>query len=128
MGKHTLKLDTTIRENYSFFCPDSGLHLDLLRPEATIELESLTPSIRRAINSKALIYVDGDFVFENCPSCGYLEESIPEPPPAPPEPDVDGGLKGPEEDGGEELASLQVEEEIKKESKTKKATAKTKKK
>lgn len=127
MGKHTLKLDTTIRENYSFFCPDSGLHLDLLRPEATIELESLTPSIRRAINSKALIYVDGDFVFENCPSCGYLEESIPEPP-APPEPDVDGGLKGPEEDGGEELASLQVEEEVKKESKTKKATAKTKKK
>lgn len=75
MSKYVFRLNPIKPQNYSFFCPDSGLHLSLLMPQREIELDELTPSILRGIKSKTLEYLEGD-TLECCTQCGYTGKDI----------------------------------------------------
>lgn len=102
MSKYTIELNQSVPYNYSFFCPDSGLHLDIIRPVATIELETLTPSILRGLKAETLIDVDGTIELNKCPQCNFVEQAPPkedvvDPSPEPPPPNPDEGTG---EDGG----------------------------
>lgn len=63
MIKAKILLNSAIRENYAFFCPQSGLHLDVVNPVGFTD--RVTPSILRGLKGHTLVDVDNLIDIEN---------------------------------------------------------------
>lgn len=61
--KAQIFLNNKIRDNFAFFCPNSGLHLSLSNPIGYAD--RVTPAILRGLKNKTLVDVSGVIDMEN---------------------------------------------------------------
>lgn len=54
---YRIGLNTALRDNYAFFCPDTRLYLTLTNPVGTTD--RVSPAIKRGVKGKTLIDMDG---------------------------------------------------------------------